>query len=217
MALVKAENLGVEIGGQWILRGIELVVGKGELVWISGPSGGGKSTLLRALVRLVEPAEGRVVVLGKDARGWLPSMLRRTMVMVPQQPVMAEASVADNLLLPLTFKVSRELPRPNKNELEELLGRVGLGDVELELSARRLSVGQAQRLALARALLLRPRVLLLDEPLAPLDEEATELVLKLVRDFISAGGSAVVVSHQPPGAYTTHLQLNRGRIRPQED
>jgi len=217
VALVKAENLGVEIGGQWILRGIELVVGKGELVWISGPSGGGKSTLLRALVRLVEPAEGRVVVLGKDARGWLPSMLRRTMVMVPQQPVMAEASVADNLLLPLTFKVSRELPRPNKNELEELLGRVGLGDVELELSARRLSVGQAQRLALARALLLRPRVLLLDEPLAPLDEEATELVLKLVRDFISAGGSAVVVSHQPPGAYTTHLQLNRGRIRPQED
>jgi putative ABC transport system ATP-binding protein len=169
-----------------VLRGIDLEIGEGTTA-ILGPSGAGKSTLLRLLNRLADPDEGVVRLRGTDVRELDPLALRRRVGLVPQLPAPVPGTVADNVLYGPGL-VGREIdPLPS-------LGLAGLEASYLERDASRLSVGEQQRLMLARALALDPEVLLLDEPTAALDEEAKAGVEATLVGL--DGVSVVLVTHE---------------------
>jgi putative ABC transport system ATP-binding protein len=149
------------------------------LTAIVGPSGAGKSTLLRLLNRLDDPDEGRVLLDGTDVRDYDVLELRRRVQLVGQVPVTFPGTVADNV-----------------GDVT-LLRRVGLTDALAEREADRLSVGEAQRMALARALARAPEVLVLDEPTSALDIESRDGIERLVRQLADDGLTVVMVTHDP--------------------
>jgi putative ABC transport system ATP-binding protein len=151
-----------------ILRGIDLSIPPARLTAIVGPSGGGKSTLVRLLNRLEDPSSGRILFGGRDLAAIPPLTLRREIGLVLQTPFMFPGSVFDNLQRPFRFR--RETPPAGDSpRLQRILLRCGLAPEFLSREARTLSVGQQQRVALARILLPGPQVLVLDEPTSALD------------------------------------------------
>jgi putative ABC transport system ATP-binding protein len=175
--------------GRAVLRELDLAIGAGATV-VLGPSGSGKSTLLRLLDRLVDPDAGRVRFRGEDVRSLDPLDLRRRAVLMPQLPAPLPGTVAANVRYGPGL-VGREIdPRP-------VLAMAGLAEDFAERDARRLSVGEQQRMMLARALALEPEVLLLDEPTAALDDEAKEGVERTLAELRGrAGLSLVLVTHE---------------------
>jgi putative ABC transport system ATP-binding protein len=134
--------------------------------------------------------------------------LRRRAVLVPQTPVAVPGTVRDNLLWPFTFRANREHARPTDDVLRHRLDALLL-DVDLDDEARTLSVGQRQRLALLRAVLLEPNILLCDEPTASLDGVARDVIETLLEARCAAGTGVVVVTHQGFTAPATTV----GRVR----
>ena len=156
---------------------------------VAGPSGSGKSTLLRLLNRLVDPDRGTVRYRGKDVCSYDPLELRREVCLVPQLPALLPGSVADNVLFGVGL-AGRDA------DVARMLELAGLDPSFAERDAAQLSVGEQQRVMLARALALEPDVLLLDEPTSALDEEATTAVeetLRRLQHEVSA--SFVLVTH----------------------
>ena len=153
------------LGAPGVLDGVDLEVPPGGCVALLGPSGGGKTTLLRLVAGLDTPDAGRVVLDGQDL-GRVPPERRRTALVFQQPRLFPHLSVRDNVAFPLV--VDHTPRRPARTEADRFLHLVGAAD----LSARRpdsLSGGQQQRVALARALAAGPDVLLLDEPFSALD------------------------------------------------
>ena len=168
-----------------MLRGLSLAIEPGATA-ILGPSGSGKSTLLRLLNRLADPDEGVVRFHGEDLRELDPLELRRRAVLVPQLPAPVPGSVADNVRYgPSLRGVDVDPLRP--------LEQAGLDASYAERDSSRLSVGEQQRVMLARALALDPEVLLLDEPTAALDERAKEDVEQTLAALPCA---TVLVTHE---------------------
>jgi putative ABC transport system ATP-binding protein len=184
-ALLETHGLAIARGEREVARGIDLELHAGEVTALVGPSGSGKSTLLRSLVRLDEPAAGRVVVEGRDAAELDPRVLRRRVAFVAQSPVMLPGDVRANLAYGL------EEPRG----LEAALTATGLDAAFLDRPADELSGGEAARVAIARALVRDPCTLLLDEPTAALDRAAAEGIERLVRDLAERGLAILVVTH----------------------
>jgi putative ABC transport system ATP-binding protein len=143
---------------------------------IAGPSGAGKSTLLRLLNRLVDPALGAVSYRGRDVRDYDVLALRREVSLVPQLPALLDGTVAENVGFGARLAGRR-------TDVGTTLGLAGLDGSFADRSARRLSVGEQQRVMLARALALEPRVLLLDEPTSALDERAKAAVEETLLDL----------------------------------
>jgi putative ABC transport system ATP-binding protein len=156
---------------------------------IAGPSGSGKSTLLRLLDRLVDPHAGTVSYRARDVREYDPLALRREVCLVPQLPAPLEGTVAHNVLYGVRLvDGDADVPR--------LLQLSGLDPTFAERDASQLSVGEQQRVMLARALALEPAVLLLDEPTSALDgptRDAVERTLLRLRDELDL--SYVLVTH----------------------
>jgi putative ABC transport system ATP-binding protein len=168
-----------------VLRGLSLAIEPGATA-ILGPSGWGKSTQLRLLNRLADPDEGVVRFHGDDLRELDPLELRRRAVLVPQLPAPVPGSVADNVRYgPALRGADVDPTRP--------LELAGLDSSYAARDAGRLSVGEQQRVMLARALALDPEVLLLDEPTAALDERAKEGVERTLAELPC---SAVLVTHE---------------------
>jgi putative ABC transport system ATP-binding protein len=151
------------------------------LTVIIGPSGAGKTTLLRLLNRLDDPDDGAVLLDGRDVRDYDVLDLRRRVQSVGQVPITFPGTVADNVGAGAT----------------ELLHRVGLDPRLASREADRLSVGEAQRMALARSLALSPEVLALDEPTSALDVANKAGIEGLIRDLADSGLTVVMVSHDP--------------------
>jgi putative ABC transport system ATP-binding protein len=168
-----------------VLRGLSLVIEPGSTA-VLGPSGSGKSTLLRLLNRLADPDEGSVLFHGEDVRGMDPLDLRRRAVLVPQVPAPLPGSVADNVRYGPALRGNRVDPVPP-------LALAGLDASYAERDAGRLSVGEQQRVMLARALALDPEVLLLDEPTAALDDRAKRGVEETLAGLRC---STVLVTHE---------------------
>jgi putative ABC transport system ATP-binding protein len=197
-----------------ILDSVNFELAPGELAWLSGPSGGGKSSLLRLMNRLAEPSGGRITFRGKPLEQWDPPVLRRRVALLPQSPVVLPGSVGHNLRLPFSFKAGRERPLPSEDRLERLLAGLGLEGLGLGQPVTGLSLGQKQRLALARMLLLEPEVLLLDEPVSALDPESRALVEQTAVAQAGQGRAVLLVSHHPPenAGPARCLVLSGGRL-----
>ena len=211
MSLFRLEGVSLRRGRTVVFDGLdcELEVGA-TCVW--GPSGAGKSTLLRFLNRLADPNGGRVLFHGDDVRSLDVLALRRRVVLAPQLPSPFPGTVADNVLYgPRLAHRGADVPR--------MLELVALPRAYADRDAARLSVGEQQRLMLARALALEPEVVLLDEPTSALDGAAREVVeetLLHLRDEIDV--SLVVVTHDLEQARRLAdwvVALEDGRVRAQ--
>ena len=172
-----------------MLDGLNLEVGPGATALL-GPSGSGKSTVLRLLNRLVDPDEGVVRFHGDDVRGLDPLELRRRAVLVPQLPAPLPGTVAENVEYGVRLA-------GGETDVERCLASAGLEASYADRDAARLSVGEQQRVMLARALALDPEVLLLDEPTSALDETARDEVESTLAGL---DRSFVLVTHDPAQA-----------------
>ena len=177
-----------------ILKDVSFTVERGRALTLVGPSGSGKSSLLRCLNRLEEPTAGTVRFEGRDIRDLDPRRLRRGAALVMQTPVVFDGTVRDNLRL-RPADVDGDL---SEARLGQALADVGLEGELLDRDAATLSGGEKQRVTIARALLGDPRALLLDEPTSALDPPNAALVVETVSRLRETRGlSIVAVTHQP--------------------
>lgn len=182
-------NVRYAVGRAEILKGVTAAVGAGEVFSIVGPSGAGKSTLLRTINRLVEPTSGEVFLDGTPTGMMDPLELRRRVGMVFQLPALFGASVADAVLYGL-----RLAGRSTDAGLR--LETVGLDPALGARDPQSLSVGQQQRVSIARALALEPEVLLMDEPTSALDRSSQQRIEALIQDLNTRMNLTIVlVSH----------------------
>jgi putative ABC transport system ATP-binding protein len=186
--LFELDRVRLDRAGKAVLRELSAGIPSGASA-IAGPSGSGKSTLLRLLDRLADPDSGPVRYRGVDVRELDPLALRREVCLVPQLPALLEGTVADNL------RFAAELAGRNP-EIPRLLELAGLDREFAEREAAKLSVGEQQRVMLARALALEPSVLLLDEPTSALDHQAKAAIEETLGGLRRRLGlSLVLVTH----------------------
>ncbi|MFI6318490.1 thiol reductant ABC exporter subunit CydC [Nonomuraea sp. NPDC050556] len=193
--------------------GVSLTLTPGKRVAVVGPSGAGKSTLIAALMRLVEPASGRITVNGTDLTRLPSDDVRAMMTGLTQDPYIFQTTLRDNLRLAGPASDDEDLARAVRQaRLETWVERTGW-DTELGEDARTMSGGQLQRLALARALLFDPPVLLLDEPAEALDEENADSLMADLLD-VTHDRTTLLVTHRLRGLEEVDeiVVMEQGRV-----
>jgi ABC-type methionine transport system ATPase subunit len=186
---IRISDIGYATGGAEILRGVNADIPGGNITAVVGPSGAGKSTLLRTINRLIEPASGEVYLEGEPTSGMDPLELRRRVGMVFQLPAFFGATVEE-----ATLYGARLAGR--SADTDRLLEMVGLVASFKDKAPQSLSVGEQQRVSIARALALEPEALLVDEPTSALDEAARRRIEDLIQELnASLGLTIVLVSH----------------------
>ena len=210
--VIEVRGLDLERGGQQVLHGVSMTVQAGEVFVLIGPSGSGKSSLLRCLNRLQEPAPGSVFLKGEDITALPVITLRRRVGMVFQQVAMFDGTIAENL----RYGPGLRGESLSDARVGELLEMASLDPALASKPARELSGGQGQRVAIARALANEPEVLLLDEPTSSLDPIATRAVEETLHDLRERLGLTMVwVSHNVEQARRMGdrvLLLDAGRV-----
>jgi glutamate transport system ATP-binding protein len=195
--MVRMAGVNKHFGSLHVLRDIDLEVSRGEVVVVLGPSGSGKSTLCRTINRLEPVDEGVIEVDGAPlpAEGRELARLRADVGMVFQQfNLFAHKTIAENVEL-APIKVRRVGKREARDAAMTLLDQVGIADQADKYPAQ-LSGGQQQRAAIARALAMRPKVMLFDEPTSALDPEMVQEVLEVMTALAADGMTMLVVSHE---------------------
>ena len=183
-------------GGQEALKGVSFAIEQGEFVFIAGHSGAGKSTLLKLIPAIERPSAGAILVNGQNVgalkRAALPYLRRNLGLVFQDQKLLYDRSVYDNVMLPLAFGElgGREAARRARAALDKvgLLAREKANPIQL-------SGGEQQRLAIARAVVNRPSVLIADEPTANLDAESAAAILEIFAAFNQVGVSVLVATH----------------------
>lgn len=219
--MVQAEGVGLtRADGQGreavILSEVTFSAAKGRITAIVGPSGGGKSSLIRLINRLDDPTTGRILLGGEDIAGMDPLLLRRRVAMVLQRPFMFPGTLLHNLQRPLVYR-REPVPNADSVEVRRTLELARLTPDLLERDARSLSIGQQQRASLARAVITFPPALLLDEPTSALDRPTGDQLAAALQDICRHQGMAVIlVTHdlRLAGKIADDLiYLEAGRIR----
>jgi putative ABC transport system ATP-binding protein len=170
-----------------VLSDVDAAFHRRMVTAIVGPSGAGKTSLLRCLNRLEELQAGEVLLDGANIRTLDPTTLRKRVGMIFQTPILFQGSIRSNL--------SYGLDGVDDRALLETLDAVGLSRSFLERDSTALSVGQGQRVCIARALVRGPEVLLMDEPTSALDKDATARIESLIRDLAEGGLAIALVTH----------------------
>ena len=195
---IRLESVSIRYDRHPVLRDVSLEIPAGSFCAVLGPSGVGKSTLADLLVRFLDPDQGRVLIDGTDIRELSLEDLRRQVVLVDQSPFLFHASIAEN--------IAYAFPGATQEMIEEAAQAAGLAEFIARLPegfqtltgerGLAVSAGERQRIALARALLRRPSVLILDEPTAALDADTENLVASNLRGAL-LGGTLIVITHRP--------------------
>lgn len=218
--MVEVENVGVvrwspEGTASTILTDISFTARRGEITTIVGPSGGGKSSLIRLVNRLEEPTSGRIRLDGELTSSINPLELRRRISMVLQKPFMFEGTVLHNLQTPFRYRQISP-PAAESREVHQSLELARLDFGILERDARTLSGGEQQRVNLARALMGNPQVLLLDEPTSALDRPTADRLATTLHEIChSRQLTVIMVTHdlRLAGKIADRLiYLEKGRI-----
>ena len=195
--MVKVKNLHKSFGDLHVLKGIDLEVQKGEVVVVIGPSGSGKSTFLRCINHLERPTSGEIHIdkVNLDDGHVDINLIRQTAGMVFQQfNLFPHLTVLDNISL-APVKVLHMQKEDAEVLGRDLLRKVGLAD-KAEVYPNQLSGGQKQRAAIARALAMKPKLMLFDEPTSALDPEMIGEVLGVMKELAFEGMTMIVVSHE---------------------
>ena len=199
--------------GSQILCGVDLSLYPGKCILLSGKNGVGKTTLLKIIAGLEIPDLAKIEISGKT-NCWKKAVrsVRKEIIYLHQHPIMFSSTVESNVAYGLRFTT---LNRRNRREsVEEALEWAGLADVAKK-QAKTLSGGVQQRVAFTRAWILKPKVLLLDEPMANMDQESREQTYQLLVRMKSAGMSLVITSHFMQyfeGIIDQHFQLKNGAL-----
>jgi cell division transport system ATP-binding protein len=203
-------------GGQEALKQVSFSLEAGELVFLTGRSGAGKSTLLRLIPAIERPSAGSVVVNGQNVgalkRAALPHLRRNIGLVFQDQKLLYDRSVYDNVMLPLAF--SSHSPKEAARRARAALDKVGLLGRE-KANPIQLSGGEQQRLAIARAVVNRPALLVADEPTANLDAESAAKILEIFVAFHQVGATVLIATHDQAlvARYGKRvLHLDGGRI-----
>jgi polar amino acid transport system ATP-binding protein len=196
--VLELRNIRKTLGGHEVLHGISLDVPNGQVVAVIGPSGGGKSTLLRCSNLLEVPDAGTVKLDGELMTGashrQLERMRARIGMVFQHFNLFPHLTARQNVSLAPIYAL--QVPEPEANERAlAALKQVGLGH-KADAYPRHLSGGQQQRVAIARAMVMRPRLMLFDEPTSALDAEMVNEVLQVMRDLVAEGMTMIVVSHE---------------------
>lgn len=207
--VVRAHNVQKSFGNQQVLKGIDLEVHKGKAVVILGPSGSGKSTFLRCINHLETMDAGSIQVNGvqigyeiKDGRlveapyKVLAQQRSRVGMVFQGFNLFPHMTVLENVML-MPIEVHHEEPKVVRDRALRLLARVGLADKANEYP-KRLSGGQQQRVSIARALCIKPDLLLFDEPTSALDPQLVGEVLNVMRSLAEEGHTMIIVTHEIP-------------------
>jgi len=219
---IRLENVSIRYDRHPILRDVSLEIPAGSFCAVLGPSGVGKSTLADLLVRYLDPDQGRVLMDETDIRELSLEDLRQQVVLVDQSPFLFHASIAEN--------IAYAFPGTTQEMIEEAAHAAGLAEFIARLPegyktitgerGLAVSVGERQRIALARALLRRPSILILDEPTAALDADTENLVASNLRGALK-GGTLIVITHRPALAAVANsiitLQDGRAEMRYERD
>lgn len=195
--IIELNNVSIFQKNILVLSQVSLTVNKGEFVYIIGKTGTGKSSLLKVLYADLPAAEGYVNVAGFNLTGLkrknIPQLRRKLGVVFQDFQLLTDRSVNDNLLF-----VMKATGWKNKNEMEQrindVLAKVGLGTKGFKMP-HQLSGGEQQRLAIARALINDPEILLADEPTGNLDPETSEGIMELLFDISSTGRAVLMATH----------------------
>src|SRR2546423_9686981 len=204
-------------GGEEALRNVSFAVEPGELVFITGRSGAGKSTLLKLIPAIPRPSPGSVVVNGQNVgalkRPAIPYLRRNLGLVFQDQKLLYDRSVYDNVMLPLAF--SAHPPKEAARRARAALDKVGLLARE-KSNPIQLSGGEQQRLAIARAVVNRPALLIADEPTANLDAESARRILDIFVEFNRVGVMVLIATHDQAliAEYgKRQLRLDGGRLQ----
>lgn len=180
------------------LRDISLNIEKGEFVFLTGPSGAGKTTLFKLISAFENPSSGMVSVLGENLnvikRSNVPLLRRKIGFVLQNYKLLKDKTVFENVELPLIILKYDKAARQKK--VQEMLNQVGLSDVQNQYPEY-LSGGEQQRVAIARALVHNPEIVIADEPTGNLDPELSDSILKLFFKLSSVGSTFIVATHDP--------------------
>ena len=208
--MLELQHIKKSYDGVTILEDINLKIKKGEIVSILGPSGCGKTTLLNLILGLTEADQGKILFDGKDITG-IPMEKRGFNIVFQDYALFPNLNVYKNI----TYGLKNNPGISTEEEVEELIDLLGLKE-HLNKKIEQLSGGQKQRVALARTMVMKPRILLLDEPLSALDgvikESIKEKIKEIARDFHL---TTIIVTHDPEEALTLSdkvLIVNEGSI-----
>lgn len=198
--MLELNNITLAYGDNPILKGVNLSVKRGDVVSIIGPSGTGKTTLLRCINALAKPSAGTIQLdqihldYAKPNKAAIQAIRLRTAMVFQQFNVFKNMTVLENVMDPLRVIQGKSKAEARTIALQEL-ERVGLG-AKCDHYPSQLSGGQLQRTGIARALAVRPDVMLFDEPTSSLDPELVGEVLKVIKDVTSSGITSLLVTHE---------------------
>jgi cell division transport system ATP-binding protein len=195
--VVRFEGVGLRYGrAAEVLKDISFELEPGSFHFLTGPSGAGKSSLLKLIYLAMRPSRGLVTLFGKDIatlpRRQLPNLRRRIGVVFQEYRLLDHLSVFDNVALPL--RIARRKPQSYSSDVAELLTWVGLGR-KFNALPPTLAGGEKQRLAIARAVVARPDILLADEPTGNIDQAMGLRILRLLVELNRLGTTVLVASH----------------------
>jgi cell division transport system ATP-binding protein len=195
--MIRFENVGMRYGmGPEVLRDVSFHLAPGSFHFLTGPSGAGKTSLLKLMFLANRPSRGLITMFGQDVatlpRAELPALRRRIGVVFQEFRMLDHLTTYENVALPLKIQGRKE--ESYRDDVEELLAWVGLGD---RLNARppTLSGGEKQRAAIARAVVAQPDLLLADEPTGNVDPEMGQRLLRLFVELNRLGTSVLIATH----------------------
>ncbi len=203
-------------GSPEILKDIDIEISEGELVFVTGPSGAGKSTLLKLISALEKPSSGSIIFEGQSLSKFknkdIPILRRRFGMIFQDHKLLYDRNCFENVALPL--EINNMSKADTYRRVRAALDKVDLLQKE-KIMPITLSGGEQQRLAIARAIVSRPSILIADEPTANLDKEYAEEIMNIFYSFQQVGVTVIISTHEIPVTNINfkRLQLNGGAIQ----